>query len=139
MEAGPPTYHQMNRSYSELGFKNRHFPAKLRVRGKAVQMVVTKEREMRFKTPLGLVLVCGLGAAGGWHFVLIGARSQENYYSAEGRVFSRASVYSPNLLVHSEEVPDRKKVKLLRMVWEKYIWRFDLDAPDWYPDIVAVS
>jgi hypothetical protein len=105
-------------------------------------MTVTKERPMSFTTPLGRALVWGLvnsvtQGVGGWHFVLMCADGLENYYSEHGRIFSRASVQSPNLLLQEEET-DRVKVRLLRKLWETYITRLDLYATI-YPDVVSIS
>jgi len=108
-------------------------------------MMVTRENEMRFVTPLGRAFVWGLvnsltHGIGGWHFVLMGANGLENYYSEHGMVFSRASVHSPNLLIHSEET-NPEKTRVLRKLWETYIERLHLDSvhAGYYPQAVSIS
>jgi hypothetical protein len=107
-----------------------------------LDMVVTKERQRQFKTPLGGVLVCGLvnsvthGVAG-WHFMLRRPDGFEHYFSSDGRVFSSAAVHSENLVIGSTE-PDREKVRLLRRLWEEYIMRLDVLPVD-SPDVVTIG
>lgn len=104
-------------------------------------MIVTKERQRKFKTPLGGALVWGLvnsathGVAG-WHFILQNENGLENYFSEDGRVYSNAVVRSENLVIASAET-DTEKVRLLRRLWEEYIMRLDLLLID-SPDVVAI-
>jgi hypothetical protein len=90
-------------------------------------MIVTKERQRKFKTPLGNALVWGLvnsttHGTGGWHFILQNEKGLESYFSQDGRVYSNAVVRSENLLIGSAET-DSEKVRLLRRLWEEYIMR----------------
>jgi hypothetical protein len=105
-------------------------------------MIVTKERQRKFKTPLGGALVWGLvnsatyGVAG-WHIILQNEKGLENYFSEDGRVYSNAVVRSENLVIGSAET-DSEKVGLLRRLWEEYIMHLDL-LPINSPDVVAIG
>ncbi len=105
-------------------------------------MIVTKERQRKFKTPLGGALVWGLvdslthGVAG-WHFILQTENGLEYYFSENGRVYSAAVVRSENLVIGPAET-DGEKLSLLRRLWEEYILRLELLPID-SQDPVAVG
>jgi hypothetical protein len=103
---------------------------------------VTKERQRKFKTPLGGALVWGLvdslthGVAG-WQFVLQTEGGLESYFSENGRAYSNAVVCSENLVIGPAET-DSERFSLLRRLWEEYIMRLDLLPID-SPDVVAIG
>jgi len=105
-------------------------------------MIVTKERQRKFKTPLGGALVWGLvdslthGVAG-WHFVLQTEGGSESYFSENGRAYCNAVVCSENLVIGPPET-DSERLSLLRRLWEEYIMRLDLLPID-SPDVVAIG
>jgi hypothetical protein len=105
-------------------------------------MIVTKERQRKFKTPSGGALVWGLvdslthGVAG-WHFILQTENGLENYFSENGRTYSTAIVHSENLVIGPAET-DRETLSLLRQLWEEYIMRLDVLPID-STEVVAVA
>jgi hypothetical protein len=105
-------------------------------------MIVTKERQRKFRTPLGGALVWGLvdslthGVAG-WHFVLQTEGGLESYFSENGRAYSNAVVCSENLVIGPAET-DSERLSLLRRLWEEYIMRLDLLPVD-SPDVVVIA
>jgi hypothetical protein len=105
-------------------------------------MIVTKERQRKFKTPLGGALVWGLvdsvthGVAG-WHFILQNGKGIESYFSNDGRAYSNAVVRSENLVIGAAET-DNEKARLLRRLWEEYILRLDL-LPIGSTNVIAIG
>lgn len=105
-------------------------------------MIVTKERQRKFKTALGGALVWGLvnsathGVAG-WHFILQNEKGLKSYFSGDGRVYSNAVVRSENLVIGPAET-DTEKLRLLRRLWEEYIMRLDL-LPIPSADVVTIA
>ena len=105
-------------------------------------MIVTKERQRKFRTPLGGALVWGLvdslthGVAG-WHFVLQTEGGLESYFSENGRAYSNAVACSENLVIGPAET-DGERLSLLRRLWEEYIIRLDLLPVD-SPDVVVIA
>jgi len=78
-------------------------------------MIVTKERQRKFRTPLVVhssgVLVDSLthGVAG-WHFVLQTEGGLESYFSENGRAYSNAVVCSENLVIVQQRLTAKSSV-----------------------------